>query len=216
MLLRVPTLRWLYVGWALKYLMNYSLQTWLAAYLMRSQGVAEDHAGMLMGAIGLMTIAGAFAGGVLADKWQETSPRARMLLNGASDLLAAACAIGALLLNVDGVGYLLMCAWGAMSILGLPALSAVTQDVVNPAYKGISYGLGVFLSYLLGGAWGPVAVGAMSDALGGGADGLRTGLIVVCLVGFAAAFANWLGSRTYRADVEKVGGASAAATGAGG
>jgi MFS family permease len=204
-LLRIPTLRWLYVAFGLKSLMNYSLPAWLTAYFMRSQGIAEDQAGVAMAVITLMAVAGAAVGGVLADRWHETNPRSRMLLNGASDMLAAACAITALLLDVDGVGYLLMCAWCAMSILGMPALSAVTQDVVDPAFKGLSFGVGVFFSYVLGGAWGPVAVGAISDALGGGAEGLRSALTIVCLAGFGAAFFSWLGSRTYRADAARAG-----------
>jgi len=205
--LKVPTLRRLYVAWGLKSLMNYSLVNWTAAYMMRSQGVSEDRAGMAMGVVSLMAIVGASVGGVLADKWQAVNPRARMLLNGSSDLLAAVCAITALLLDVDGAGYLLLCAWMVMAMLGMPALSAVTQDVADPALKALSYGVGIFLSYVLGGAWGPVAVGAISDTLGGGAEGLRTALIIVCLAGFAAAFVNWLGSRSYPADMEKVAGA---------
>jgi MFS family permease len=212
-LLKVPTLRWLYLAWGLKGLMIYSLVTWTAAYLMRSRGVAEDRAGMTMGVILLMGVLGPLIGGVLADKWQETNPRARMLLNGASDLLGAVCAISALLLNVEGVGYVLMCIWSVMALLGFPALSAVTQDVADPAFKALSYGVGIFVSYLVSGAWGPVAVGAISDALGGGAEGLRTALIVICLAGFVAAFFNWLGSRTYQADLQKVAGASTPAPG---
>ena len=207
-LLRIPTLRWLYVGFGLKSLMNYTLPAWLPAYFMRSQGVAEDQAGLATGVIALMAVAGAGIGGVLADRWQHTNPRGRMLLNATSDVLAAVCAVTALLLHVEGMGFVLMCAWCAMSILGIPALSAVTQDVVNPAFKGMSYGTGVFFSYVLGGAWGPVAVGAMSDALGGGAEGLKYAMLIASLGGFAAAFANWLGSRTYPADMAKVAGSS--------
>ena len=207
-LLRIPTLRWLYVGFGLKSLMNYTLPAWLPAYFMRSQGVAEDQAGLATGVIALMAVAGAGIGGVLADRWQHTNPRGRMLLNATSDVLAAVCAVTALLLHVEGMGFVLMCAWCAMSILGIPALSAVTQDVVNPAFKGLSYGAGVFFSYVLGGAWGPVAVGAMSDALGGGAEGLKYAMLIASLGGFAAAFANWLGSRTYPADMAKVAGSS--------
>jgi hypothetical protein len=48
----------------------------------------------------------------------------------------------------------------------------------------------------------------MSDALGGGAEGLKYAMLIFCLAGFAAAFANWLGSRTYPFDMEKVAGSS--------
>jgi len=180
---------------------------------MRSHGVGEHAAGVSMGVIALMAVVGAGIGGVLADKWQETNPRARMLLSALSDVLAAVCAIAALLLDVEGAGYLLMCAWCAMSILGMPALSAVTQDVVDPPFKSISFGVGVFSSYVLGGAWGPVVVGAISDALGGGAEGLRHALMFVSLAGFAAAFVNWLGSHAYPADVARVGCAALKAEG---
>lgn len=47
-------------------------------------------------------------------------------------------------------------------------------------------------------------MGAISDALGGGAEGLRIALMIVCLSGFVAAFVNWLGSRTYPVDMGKV------------
>jgi len=204
MLLKIPTLRWLYLGFGVRSFANYALLTWLAAYFMRSQGIAEDKAGMAVGATALMSIFGAAIGGVLADRWHKRSPRGRMLLLAVSELLAAVCAIGALLLNVQGTGYLLMCAWAAMAMVGMPALSAVTQDVAEPAIKTLSFGLAVFCSYLLGGAWGPVVVGAISDGLGGGAEGLRSALMIVCLAGFVAAYMEWRGSRTYPADMDKV------------
>lgn len=207
-LLKIPTLRWLYVGFGLRSMVHYSLMTWLTAYLMRSQGIAEDEAGMAVAGIFLMAILGSAIGGVLADRWQRSNPRGRMLLLAASDGLAAVCAIAALSLDVQGSGYLLMCAWSAMAILGIPALSAVTQDVADSAVRSMSYGLGAFCQHVLGGAWGPVVVGAISDGLGGGAGGLRTALIIVCLAGFVAAFVEWLGSRTYPADVARVRGAA--------
>jgi hypothetical protein len=58
---------------------------------------------------------------------------------------------------------------------------------------------------VLGGAWGPVVVGAISDGLGGGAEGLKAALMIVSCAGFVAAFVNWLGSRSYPADMRKVG-----------
>jgi MFS family permease len=91
-----------------------------------------------------------------------------------------------------------------MAIGGMPALSAVTQDVAEPAIKTMSFGLAVLSSYMLGGAWGPVVVGAISDGLGGGAEGLRSALMIVCLAGFVAAYLEWRGSRTYPADVARV------------
>ncbi len=204
MLLKIPTLRWLYVGFGLRNFANWALLSWLTAYFMRSRGIAEDEAGLAVGATALMSIFGPAIGGVLADRWHKRNPKGRMLLLALSDLLSAVCAIAALLLNVQGAGYLLICAWAAIAMVGIPALSAVTQDVAEPAVKTLSFGLAVFCSYLLGGAWGPFVVGAISDGLGGGAEGLRNALMIVCLAGFVAAYVEWRGARTYPADMDKV------------
>ena len=39
---------------------------------------------------------------------------------------------------------------------------------------------------------------------GGGAEGLRSALVIVCFAGFVAAFVEWLRSRTYAADMGKL------------
>jgi len=49
-----------------------------------------------------------------------------------------------------------------------------------------------------------VVAGAISDALGGGAEGLKNALIIVCLAGFVAAYVEWRGARTYPADAARV------------
>jgi len=57
---------------------------------------------------------------------------------------------------------------------------------------------------MLGGAWGPYAVGAVSDALGGGADGLAKGVMMCGIFGIAAGILFWIASRTYPEDLQKV------------
>ena len=88
--------------------------------------------------------------------------------------------------------------------MALPALSAVSQDIVPVAHKGLSMGLVVFSQYLLGGAWGPYVIGAVSDALGGGAQGLSTAIMLSAGVGVIGAICFAIAARSYPADVEKV------------
>jgi uncharacterized membrane protein YdjX (TVP38/TMEM64 family) len=64
--------------------------------------------------------------------------------------------------------------------------------------------MAVFAAYMFGGAWGPSVVGAISDALGGGADGLITAMLWTTIAGFIAALLLWLAARTYPADMAKV------------
>ena len=86
----------------------------------------------------------------------------------------------------------------------MPALGAVSQEVIPPAHKGLSWGMTIFCMYMFGGAWSPWAVGGISDALGGGAGGLTCALFVSCIGGIGAAFCFFMGSRTYVADADRV------------
>lgn len=173
LLFRIPTLKWLYIGYGVRNIMNFSVLVWLSAFLMRGQNIAEDRAGMLSGMVFLMAILGALAGGILSDTWQKKNRRARMLLPVIGDILASIVLIVAVTLDMKGPGFIVVLLWGAMVMIGTPPLTAVTQDVVTPAVKGLSYGMSVFSIYISGGGWGPIVVGGISDALGGGAGGSR-------------------------------------------
>ena len=203
-LFKIPSLKYMYIGYGVRNIMNFSMLVWLSAFFMRSRGIAEDKAGMLAGLIMMMAIVGAILGGALSDIWQKRNRKARMLLAMAGDGLAAVVLIAALLLDVRGPGYVLGVIWGMLVMIGTPALNAVSQDVVMPALKGTSWGMAVFCMYVFGGGWAPIVVGAISDALGGGAAGLKTALIIVAFSGIAAAFLLWLGSRHYPADMDRV------------
>ena len=204
MLFRIPTLKWLYIGYGIRNIMNFSVLAWLSAFFMRSRSIDEAKAGMLAGGVLLMAMFGAIIGGILADAWQKKNNRARMLLPVIGDSLAAIILIIALYLNMQNLGFLVILLWGAMVMLGTPALTAVTQDVVPPAVKGFSYGIALFSMYFLGGAWGPILVGTFSDVFGGGAEGLKNALYIASLSGFVASVVLWLGSRTYADDMAKV------------
>lgn len=204
-LFRIPTLRWLYLGHVMHNVMAFSLLTWLSAYFMRSRGIAEDKAGMLLGIISLMAVFGAPLGGVLADFWQKKSPRGRMLWAALADAAAALFIIVALVLNVAGAGFVLALVWCFFTMSALPALASITQDVVKPGLKSMAWGMAVFVMYVLGGGWAPMLVGVISDSLGGGAEGLRTALMIMSLGGFVGGVLFFFGSRHYPADQKKVG-----------
>jgi MFS family permease len=70
--------------------------------------------------------------------------------------------------------------------MALPAVAATTQDVVPAHLKGLSWGGAMLALYVLGGAWGPFLVGLISDASGGGYQGLSLGMGVAGLFGFIA------------------------------
>jgi MFS family permease len=203
-LFKIPTLRWLYVGHAMHNVMAVSALVWLPTFIIRTHNVTEAKAGMTVGIISLMAIIGSPVGGLIADLWQKSNPRGRMLVPVAGDILAALFLIPALMLDLSGVGLLLAFAFGIFLMLGLPSIHTITQDVVTPGMKGIAWGMIVLAIYVLGGGWAPTGVGAISDALGGGAYGLKVALIISACFGFVAALLFFLGSRHYPSDVDRV------------
>jgi len=91
---------------------------------------------------------------------QRGTRKAHACLLAVSELLAAMCAIGALLLGRSRARRLSahVCL-GCDGHGGYAGAFGRHADVAEPAIKTLSFGLAVFCSYLLGGAWGPVVVG---------------------------------------------------------
>jgi MFS family permease len=110
----------------------------------------------------------------------------------------------AVLTRFSPLGIALTCLYGICAAMAMPAIAAVSQDVVPVAHKGLSMGLAIFAQYMLGGAWGPSVVGFVSDRLGGGAEGLGTAVMLCGLFGVAAGVLFWVASRTYAEDLQKV------------
>ena len=203
-LFKIPTLRWLYIGHVMHNVMAFSILTWLVAFFMRSREIGEDKAGMLMGIVSLMAVIGAPLGGILSDFWQKRNNRGRMYLPALADFLAAAAIIASLLLDVKGIGFAFALIWCALTMSALPSLGSVTQDVVSPGMKSMSWGMAVFVMYMLGGGWAPALVGFISDSLGGGTNGLKIALIIMSSCGFVGGVLFLFGSKKYPQDMEKV------------
>lgn len=78
-------------------------------------------------------------------------------------------------------------------------LGAIVQDATPPALRSTAVAVGLLLSHLLGDAWAPTAVGALSTALGE-----RTGMALLIIGAPAlllAALAGIFGARIYAGDV---------------
>jgi MFS family permease len=171
---------------------------------MRAQGVKEDKAGMIVSIVAFMAIFGAIIGGFVADMWQRKSRKGRMYA-AAFGIGAATCFyIPALLLDFQGIGFAIGIVFGIFLVASNPAIYAISQDVVPPALRGVSWGMNVACQYVFGGAWGPLVVGAISDFFGGGTFGLRVGLLCSAISGVLGMLFFLMGSRCYPADVDKV------------
>ncbi len=203
-LLQIPSLKWLYIGFALMQMVTFSFMVWGPAYIMRCYGCREDKAGMILGIIGMMAIIGALLGGIATDRWQKYNPRARFLLPMVCTASSAVLLSAAYLLHLQGAGLVLAILYGIIGMMGLPALSAATQEVVPPSLKCMSWGVNVLTQYVLGGGWAPILIGVISDFLGSGIWGLKIALLIATSSGIFASICFWRGSRHYEADMLKI------------
>jgi len=203
-LFAIPSLRWTYFGYAMLNASFTTLFAWFPALIIRISGVAEDKAGSLMALVLIGTAIGTISGGFLVDGWQRRNNQARMQLPAIATLIAALTMIAALYLftlKMMVLTFVLMIFLGAICCLGIPALQSVTQDVVSPNLKGMSFGLLMFMMYF-GGGWSPVVVGMISDYLGGDSQGLLIGFASICISTLAlSSICFYRGSRYYPQDV---------------
>ena len=198
-LFQIPTLRYVWLAFAMNFAVNTSMMTWLPSYFHRFHGMNEQQAGNFAGMLALLVLVGAPAGGILADRWMRWRPDARMRLSGISSLLSVAALLGALIFSRTPAFQPLLIAFGIFSVAFLAPGAAVIQDVVHPGLRALAYGMNVLVLQLLGASWTPWLVGRLSDTWH-----LEKALMVLPVFGVAAGFLFLYGARHYEADLAKV------------
>ena len=202
--LRLRTMRWYYLALGIAVFMTSSVLIWLPSLMMRVMHISEARAGLILGGIGLAAIIGSPLGGFLADYWQKKNPRGRMYIPAVAYISGGVLLVAVILTKFSPLGIALAVIYGIAAAMAMPAIAAISQDVVPVAHKGLSMGLAVFAQYMLGGAWGPYVVGAVSDALGSGAEGLSIAVMLCGACGLMAGVLFLVAARTYPQDLQKV------------
>ena len=198
-LFRIPTAWFVYLAFAMNTAITTALLTWLPTYFHRFHGVDKQTAGNLAAGMMLLVMVGAPLGGFLADRWIRSRANARMVFSGLTSFLSALLLAVALLLAQSPLFMPLLVCFGILTVCYVAPSAAVTQEVVHPGLRALSYGLCVICQHLLGGAWSPMLIGALSDRWG-----LDKALFVLPVFGLIAAGLLLAGSRWYVRDVERV------------
>jgi MFS family permease len=195
-----PSLILTYFGFAGMMFTSISMSTFLPTYFQRVHGFPLQKATLLASGIMLTAIIGSPLGGWIADTWMKKRIQARLLLPSVSALLTAALFLTGFSLPTGGmVQYGIFLLAGIASIAWASSAIAVTQDVVHPGLRAVSYALCVIVQNLLGSALGPIVTGAFSDAYG-----ILTALKFASAMALISCVLFYLGSRYYTRDLEKV------------
>jgi MFS family permease len=159
-----------------------------------------QQANLLTSGIMLMAIIGSPLGGWIADRWMRRRIQARLLVPAISALLTAVIYFcGMHLFSGGGVQYAILILGGISTMVFASSAIAVTQDVVHPGLRAISYALCVISQNLLGSSLGPIVTGALSDAYG-----IATALKLTTIAALVSCVLFYLGSKFYKRDLDKV------------
>lgn len=194
-----PSLIFTYFGMATVVFVTTSLITWLSTYFQIERGLAQDKAGTLASAVMILAIVGAPLGGFLTDRWRKTQPRARLLFPTISTLLTSVFLFAALYLFKGTIQFILLLIMGVLIMSFISGAASVTQDVIHPGLRAMSYAVAVIVQNLLGSSIAPVVVGRIYDL-----TNIKTAFAFLPFVLFAGALLFYLGSRHYTRDIEKV------------
>ncbi|OIP94054.1 MAG: hypothetical protein AUK26_00715 [Syntrophaceae bacterium CG2_30_58_14] len=195
-----PSLLLTYFGFAGMMFTSISMSTFLPTYFQRVQGFPLQKATLMASGIMLTAIIGSPLGGWIADAWMKKRIQARLLLPSISALLTAVLFLTGFYLPTGGmVQYGIFLLAGIASIAWASSAIAVTQDVVHPGLRAVSYALCVITQNLLGSALGPIVTGAFSDRYG-----ILTALKIASAMALISFVLFYLGARYYARDLDKV------------
>jgi len=181
-----------------------AVTVWTPAILMRAYGMDAAEAGRSYGLVSLVLLL-APLGGLIADRWQKRNKSGRPLFMALTVFLALIFLAAAFFSIGQPVEmFLALLAGGTFFIaLNLPVGFTVVNDVIAPGLRSTALGISVLVMQLFGATLGTVAVGAISDRLGGGASGLQWGLIWTLPIFALAIGANLMLAKYYPADSAK-------------
>jgi MFS family permease len=196
LVLRTPTLAWLFAGGALITFSMNGLVAWSPSYLHRELGLTPQIVGRTIGLWGLVAgVLGTVFGGRLGDHLAERMSSGRVLAGSAGFLAGAPLALW--LLHIEDLDVFIPVFFATIFFFTWyhGPMSAAIFDAV-PARIGASViGTYVFFTHIAGDAIAYPLVGALSDAFG-----LRTAMLVLPAAAFAGGLVVLRATRTMARD----------------
>jgi MFS family permease len=178
---------------------NNAIIVWLPTYLHRVEGMSMSEAGMKVGMIMLLAIIGLPLGGWLADLWFKKNVRSRMLFPSLTIALNAVVIVTAFSFLAGKSQYTMLLLMGVLASMFAPAAITVTQEVIHPGLRAISYSVCVVIQNLFGASMAPIVIGALSDAYG-----IKVAMSILPVFLLASALLFFAGSFSYKKDLDKV------------
>lgn len=197
--LRRPGLMPLYIATAFSTLSVTGIWTWMVPFFMRTYGLDLATTGLIVAlGTGLFSTVGMVTTSMLSDRLRRRSHRAPLyvvIIGSLVHLLLGLLVLSSQDLTVTVIG---LCGMGAVMLVNVGPTNAIISEVAPPHARGIGFALFTFVSNVIGSGIGPLAVGLLSDHLGGTGTALRHAMMIVLLSQLISVAAFWMASRQVR------------------
>lgn len=177
----IPAYRWLLCGFAVGAFIISGLTQWLPSHFIRTFEASPREVGAAFGlAYGLGSATGMLVGGWLTFHLVKRTPRWTMWMASLSYLVAAPLGAMALMASNSQAAYISIGLMSAASTVAYGPVFALIQELAPARLRSLASAAALFCASFLGAGLGPLAVGMLSDTLGGlDAERLRVSLLVL-------------------------------------
>ena len=200
LVLRTPTLVWMFIGGALTTASMNSLVAWSLSFVHRELGLDLAHAGRQIGLVGLAGgVLGSWVGGRLGDRLMERWPSGRVIASAGGFVIGAPLCV-ALLLNHDVAVFTVLFFLVVFLFTWYNGpIAAVLFDVVPRGVAATVMGAYVFFIHIAGDAVALPVVGFLSDRYG-----LQAAMLTLPAIGLLGALILLISVRTVARDMARV------------
>jgi MFS family permease len=207
--LRIPTLIWVFLGGALVTFAVNGMIAWAASFMQRVHGFSVSEIGREFGLWALAGgVLGALVGGRLADWLSPRWKGARVAVAGGGFILGAPIVV--VLILSPGLQFFVPCVFGTYFFYTWYSgpLSAVIFDVVPAAVRSSVMGAFLLFSHLAGDAVAPPLIGFLSDRFQTTwhlppDDALRRAMLLLPAVGLVGGIVILFALRTVGRDMSR-------------
>ena len=167
----------------------YAYQTWTPTLLQRAYPATTSSTISLFFSIALLfSMTGPFLGGLFADSLDKRLPnkgRALSVIVTMSCMVLTKCLFFVFVGKVDlSFIFGIMLIDAVFNMMSIPIYCGMTLNVTPLQLRSTAMGVMACLSFLTGGAWGPMLTGFLSDFYGGGATGVQQAMMTLLSFGF--------------------------------
>lgn len=201
---RLRSFRYMSLATSLVAFTGYGFITWVPTFLVRVHGMGYGEIGTWIGLeVGFAGAAGAFLGGLLADRGGLRDARWYMWWPAIATLVGTPFSLAFLLLPDQLAALLVFIPGLLLGAFYLGPTFSMTQGLAKPRMRAMASAILLFIINIIGLGAGPQTVGILNDLLNPayGDHAVRYSLLIVGFINVVAAALYFLAARTLRADL---------------